>query len=313
MTIIDIVLIVAVLGIGSFLVGGTILVGFRERDEVNPLERRLAEYGDATELPQSLEEIEMGLSQKERILIPLFESLASFMLQFTPEQQVELVKLKLIQANKDTSPATFFAQRMVLTIALAGIGFMVGFVLSDWPILQAVGVTMLLAFIGYYLPMSSVNTAIKKRQNSIVRSLPDALDLLVICVEAGLGFDTAMGKVYEKWDDDLALAFGRVLQEISLGRQRSQALRDMAKRIDTPDLTSFAAAIIQAEQLGVSIGRVLRVQADQMRVKRRQRAQEKAQQAPVKMVFPLVFLIFPAIWVVLMGPAFLLMIDQGFI
>ncbi len=310
---IDILLIAVFIGLGAFLIGGTILVGFRQRDDVNPLQQRLAEYGDATELPQSLEEIEMSLSRQERILIPLFENIANFMLQFTPEQQVETVKLKLVQAGKDTSPATFFAQRMVLTVALGALGFMFGFVMSGWPILQAIGVVLILSGIGYYLPMSSINSAIKRRQNSVVRSLPDALDLLVICVEAGLGFDTAMGKVYEKWDDELALAFGRVLQEISLGRQRSQALRDMAKRIDTPDLTSFAAAIIQAEQLGVSIARVLRVQSDQMRVKRRQRAQEKAQQAPVKMVFPLVFLIFPAIWVVLMGPSVLMMMEIGFI
>lgn len=310
---IDILLIVVFIGLGAFLIGGTILIGFRQRDEVNPLQQRLAEYGDATELPQSLEEIEMSLSRQERILVPIFENLANFMLQFTPEQQVETVKLKLVQAGKDTSPATFFAQRMVLTVALGSLGIMVGFVLSSWPIMQSIGAVLLLSAIGYYLPMSSINSAIKRRQNSIVRSLPDALDLLVICVEAGLGFDTAMGKVYEKWDDELAMAFGRVLQEISLGRPRSQALRDMAKRVDTPDLTSFAAAIIQAEQLGVSIGRVLRVQSDQMRVKRRQRAQEKAQQAPVKMVFPLVFLIFPSIWVVLMGPSLLFMMELGFI
>lgn len=309
----DVLLIVIIIGLGAFLIGGTILIGFRERDEVNPLQRRLAEYGDATELPQSLEEIEMSLSRQERIFVPLFEGLASFMLQFTPEQQVELVKLKIMQSGKDTSPATFFAQRMVLTVLFGALGFMFGFVLSGWPIIQGLGFVALLSGVGYYLPMAGLNSTIKKRQKSIIRSLPDALDLLVICVEAGLGFDTAMGKVYEKWDDELAMAFGRVLQEVSLGRPRSQALRDMAKRVDTPDLTSFAAAIIQAEQLGVSIGRVLRVQSDQMRVKRRQRAQETAQKAPVKMVFPLVFLIFPSIWIVLMGPAALLMIDVGFI
>jgi tight adherence protein C len=144
-----------------------------------------------------------------------------------------------------------------------------------------------------------------------VRDLPDALDLLTICVEAGLGFDTAMGKVYEKWDNDLSNAFGRVLQEIQLGKLRREALRDMSDRLDVPDFTTFAAAIIQADQLGVSIGKILRVQSDQMRVKRRQRAQEKAQQAPVKMMIPLVFLIFPAIWIVLMGPALVLILESG--
>jgi tight adherence protein C len=112
-----------------------------------------------------------------------------------------------------------------------------------------------------------------------------------------------MGKVYEKWDNDLALAFGRVLKEVQLGKLRREALRDLAERVDVPDFNAFTAAIIQADQLGVSMGNILRVQADQMRIKRRQRAQEKAQQAPVKIMVPLVFLIFPSIWIVLLGPA----------
>jgi tight adherence protein C len=151
----------------------------------------------------------------------------------------------------------------------------------------------------------STRSKIRKRQENIIKALPDALDLLVICVEAGLGFDAAMGKVYEKWDDELSLAFGRVLREIQLGKLRREALKDMANRMDVPDVNSFTAAIIQAEVLGVSMAKILRVQSDQMRVKRRQRAQEKAQQAPVKMMIPMVLLIFPSIWIVLLGPALL--------
>jgi tight adherence protein C len=130
-------------------------------------------------------------------------------------------------------------------------------------------------------------------------------------VEAGLGFDAAMGKVYEKWDNDLSIAFGRVIQEIQLGKIRREALRDMASRMDVPDVTSFTAAIIQADQLGVSISKILRVQSDQMRVKRRQRAQEKAQQAPVKMMIPMVLLIFPSIWIVLLGPSIIILMNSN--
>jgi len=135
---------------------------------------------------------------------------------------------------------------------------------------------------------------------------------LTVCVEAGLGFDAAMQKVTEKWKDDLALAFGRVLQEIRLGKMRREALRDMADRMDVPDVTSFVAAIIQADQLGVSIAKVLRIQSDQMRVRRRQRAEEKAHQAPIKMLFPMVFLIFPSLYLVLLGPAVLQVMESGF-
>jgi tight adherence protein C len=165
--------------------------------------------------------------------------------------------------------------------------------------------------LGFILPQMWLSSKIKRRQENIVKALPDALDLLVICVEAGLGFDMAMGKVYEKWDNDLAVAFGRVLREIQLGKLRREALRDMSERMDVPDVTAFVAAIIQADQLGVSMSRILRVQSDQMRVKRRQRAQEKAHQAPVKMMIPMVFLIFPSIWLVLLGPSLIIIMNNS--
>jgi tight adherence protein C len=162
-----------------------------------------------------------------------------------------------------------------------------------------------------FFPVLWIRSKISKRQDSIVKALPDALDLLAICVEAGLGFDQAMGKVYEKWDNDLAVAFGRVLREIQLGKLRREALKDMSDRMDVPDVTSFTAAVIQADQLGVSMTKILRVQSDQMRVKRRQRAQEKAHQAPVKMMIPMVLLIFPSLWIVLLGPAVVFLLESG--
>ena len=159
--------------------------------------------------------------------------------------------------------------------------------------------------------MPWLSRQIKSRQENIWRPRPDALDMLVICVEAGLGFDMAMGKVYEKWENELAIAFGRVLREIQLGKMRRDALRDMANRMDVPDVTAFVAAIIQADQLGVSMAKILRFQSDQMRVKRRQRAQEKAHQAPVKMMIPMVFLIFPSIWIVLLGPSLIILFGSS--
>ena len=136
-----------------------------------------------------------------------------------------------------------------------------------------------------------------------MKKLPDALDLMTICVDAGLTFDGAMSKVNEKWDDPLANDFGRVIYEMQLGKSRRQALRDMSDRMNVADVTSFIASVLQADQLGVSVGRVLRIQSEQMRLRRRQRAEEKAQQASLKMLFPLIFLIFPSMFVVLLGPA----------
>jgi tight adherence protein C len=156
---------------------------------------------------------------------------------------------------------------------------------------------------GFAMPMLWLRTKISRRQRSIVKSLPDALDLLTICVEAGLGFDAAMAKVAEKWEDELSAAFMRVIQEIQLGKLRREALRDMADRMEVPDVSTFVAAIIQADQLGVSIARVLRIQSDQMRMRRRQRAEEQARAATLKILPPVVFFIFPSILVVLLGPA----------
>ena len=165
--------------------------------------------------------------------------------------------------------------------------------------------------VGFYLPEMMITSRINRRQKEIVKAMPDALDLLTICVEAGLGFDGAMAKVYEKWDNELSLAFGRVIREISLGKLRREALRDMADRIGVAEMTSFVAAVIQSEQLGVSMAKVLRIQADQMRIRRRQRAEEEAHKAPIKMLIPMALLIFPSICIVLMTPAFLRLMTSG--
>jgi tight adherence protein C len=166
-------------------------------------------------------------------------------------------------------------------------------------------------FLGFYVPDMLISSKIQRRQKNIRKALPDALDLLTICVEAGLGFDGAIGKVYEKWDNELSLAFGRVGREIQLGKLRRDALRDMSERIGIPELTSFVAAVIQSEQLGVSMARVLRIQADQMRIKRRQLAEEEAHKAPIKMLIPMALLIFPSICIVLMTPAILRLLSSS--
>lgn len=299
-------------GVVIVLVIGLIIVGRREDSGIDPLERRLAEYGDR-ELPASLEELELSLSMQDRIIVPMYQALARTAVRFTPENQIEEIRRQLELAGKSQSmdPVTFFGQRIALTLAMSIGGFVLFFMLTSWGATKSVLGTVGFAGIGYFLPMLQLKGQISRRQDEITKALPNALDLLTICVEAGLGFEQAMGKVYEKWDDDLAVSFGRVLQEIQLGKMRSEALRDMSRRMDVPDVTSFVAALIQAEQLGVSIAKILRIQSDQMRVKRRQRAHEKAQQAPVKMIFPMVLLIFPSIWIVLLGPSVIIMLESG--
>jgi tight adherence protein C len=292
--------------VGLLVVAGLVYVGLREDRGRDPLQERLAMYGDR-ELPDSLEEVELQLSFRDRIVIPLVRQFAAITARFTPQRQLETTRHQLELAGSTNDPTVFFGIRVILIFVFLFIG---AFLFLGPPHLlvgqdqfKGILATFGTAVFGFYLPVLMLRSRIRRRQDSIVKALPDALDLLVICVEAGLGFDMAMGKVYEKWDNELALAFGRVLREIQLGKLRREALRDMAERMDVPDVNSFTAAIIQADQLGVSMAKILRVQSDQMRVKRRQRAQEKAQQAPVKMMIPMVLLIFPSIWIVLLGPA----------
>lgn len=294
------------------VIGLMVYVGLRQDRGKDALADRLAYYAERDIEVESLEQAELSVSFRERVLIPLVARFANFVVKFTPQRQLESTRRQLELAGQSTDPSQFMLQRMVFMIALGFLGMLLGFVVMRQPFNSAILYTLGGLALGFYFPVLSLRSKIRKRQENIQKALPDALDLLVICVEAGLGLDAAMGKVYEKWDNELALAFGRVLREIQLGKQRRDALRDMANRMDVPDVNSFTAAIIQAEQLGVSMAKILRVQSDQMRVKRRQRAQEKAQQAPVKMMIPMVLIIFPSIWIVLLGPAVIRIMGTNF-
>lgn len=295
----ELIIVLGVLGV----IGAMLYIGLREERGRDALTERLDALGEREIEVESLEDVELSLSFKDRVIIPIIRNISGIVVRFTPQQQLEATRRQLELAGQASDPTQFFLQRIIFTVVLGIGGLLIGFVVLK----ESFGTAMLYTaggiLMGYYFPVLSLRSKIRKRQDAVLKALPDALDLLVICVEAGLGFDAAMGKVWEKWDNELSLAFGRVLREIQLGKLRRDALRDMANRVDVPDVNSFVAAIIQAEQLGVSMSKILRVQSDQMRVKRRQRAQEKAQQAPVKMMIPMVLLIFPSLWIVLLGPA----------
>ena len=211
-------------------------------------------------------------------------------------------QIELAGNPNNLTPALFWAMRFIAMFALAVMAVLL-FTSTNQKTLYIILGLLIGGLVGFMLPQMWLQSKVSRRQQEIVRALPDALDLMSICVNAGLGFDQAMGQVYDKWDNELAIAFGRVIQEIQLGKTRKDALRAMDEGIGVPDVTTFIGAIIQADQLGVSISKILNIQAAQMRVKRRQRAQEKAQQAPVKMMIPMVIFIFPSIWIVLLGPA----------
>jgi len=289
----------------ALALGGSIVLifmGLASSRTVDPVQARLDQFAARQVL--TLEEIELREPFFERVIKPLIQGIARFISRLAPRHNVENLRHRLELAGNpyNWGPAEFLGVRglSALICGALPLGLLL---LARATLPHLVLFTTLLGVLGFYLPLIWLGRRIKWRQGEILRALPDALDLLTITVEAGLGFDAAMNMVTEKWDNELSRAFARTIAEIRMGKGRKAALRDMADRAEVPELTSFVAAIIQADQLGVSIARVLRIQSEQMRIRRRQRAEELAQQAPIKMLFPLTFLIFPAILVVLLGPA----------
>jgi len=239
----------------------------------------------------------------ERAIAPIVEGLGKFALRFTPQGWVNKAQKKLVYAGMADrmDGNTWAALRIIALIGVLVLFFIVQSAFGT-PIqkLMLFGVLMGIGFVG---PEAVLNRRIDERRKEMEKSLPDLIDLLVISVEAGLGFEAAMGRVVQAVPGELSREFTRTLQETRVGVSRHKALRALAERTDVDDLNAFVLALIQADQFGVSIARMLRVQADEMRVRRRQRAQEKAFAAPVKLVFPLVLCIFPSMFVVLLGPA----------
>ena len=227
--------------------------------------------------------------------------------RFTPQQLIEATELKIELAGNPIRMAasTFLASRFVIAGVLGGFLLVVFLFAPPSSVIKINPyiVTPLFTVIGFFFPQLWLQSKIDRRQKEIQKAMPDALDLLTICVEAGLGFDAAMAKVSEKWDNELSLSFSRAIKEVQLGKLRRDALKDMSNRIGLAEMTSFIAAVIQSEQLGVSMAKVLRIQSEQMRMKRRQRAEEEAHKAPVKMIVPMAFLTFPSIFIVLLAPA----------
>ena len=300
----------ALLAVVLVVVALVVLVVRRPKSH-DTIQDRLMEYSGRTEVV-SLEELELSQPFSQRVLLPMMEGAARFVTRFTPQQTLEQTRHKLELAGRPNNwtPSQLWGMRVVATVALGALIFLL-MTISGQPFGKRIMLAGGAALVGFIYPQLWLGSKIRSRQAAIIRALPDALDLLTICVEAGLGFDSAMSKVNDKWDDPLSQEFGRVIRDIQLGKARKDALRDMSNRMDVPDVTSFVAAIVQTEQLGVSISKVLRIQSDQMRMKRRQRAEERAHQAPVKMLFPMVFLIFPSIYIVLLGPAVLQVMDSG--
>jgi tight adherence protein C len=301
-------LLVGLIILGAII--AVVVVGLRasrqgQEDSADPLMERLAEASQRGEVV-SLEAIEMQLPFAERVLIPIIKRIGDISTRFTPQNLlVETTrKLELAGSPGKLDAATFLATRFVVAILFSGLLLLFSRIsTTPWPLGRTFLLIAVFGFLGFNFPGMWLHSRISRRQNEVRKAMPDALDLLTICVEAGLGFDAAMAKVGDKWENELSLMFTRCIREVQLGKPQREALRDMESRLGLPELTSFVAAVIQSQILGVSLSKVLRIQSDQMRVKRRQRAEELAHQAPVKMIIPMAFLTFPSIMIIMLAPA----------
>jgi tight adherence protein C len=295
------------------LVGGAaifiLIFGMFGQTQPDPVQERLTSFTSAA--PATLEELELQRPIFERTLRPFLGRFNGVAQRTASPSRVTRTEHRLAVAGYPGGMRTI--DFLALKIMAGVIGWLIGFVvigLLGRNFVMGLLIATALAGLGYVGMEFWLSRQGSARQHKILVAVADTLDLLTISVRAGLGFDQALGKVVEKTQGPLAEEFNRALSEIRVGRPRRDALKDIVERTDVRPLATFIAAIIQAEQLGVPIAKVLQVQSEQLRIERRQRAEEMANRAPIKMLFPLVGCIFPSMFIVILGPAIILIIQN---
>ncbi len=303
------VVLVAAAAAGAILL---IVLGLSSGRAVDPVQARLSQLG--TMQAKNLEELELQMPFLERTLRPLVGRLSGSVSRVTSASFADRTEKNLAMAGNpgDLRVSDWLGIKAVSAIAFGIIFFLLFGVVNILGTGFVIGAMLALlgVVIGYIAPEFWLGRRIKARKKAILLMIPDALDLLTISVRAGLGFDAALGKVVEKLKGPLSDEFRRAMAEIRVGKTRREALRDIIPRTEVPPLTNFIGAVIQAETLGVSISKVLQVQSEQLRIERRQRAEEQAAKAPIKMLFPLVGCIFPSLFIVILGPAIILIVKN---
>jgi len=291
--------LLAVAGIGAAigLVVFAIASQAEEKSVVRASLRQIEGYED-----DNLREQELSNPLHERAVVPALQKLTEMGRRFQPAGYADKVREKFVYAGEPSAEAVDrFLATQVLCVVGGGVASILSFLMLDGLLKLAAGSLFLLA--GLLGPSAILNRRVEERQHQIRIKLPDILDLLTISVEAGLGFEQALDRTVAAVPGPLSNEFARMLGEVRAGSSRADAMRALEARCKVPEVRSFVLAILQADTFGVSIGRVLRAQADEMRIKRRQLAEERAQKAPVKMLIPMVFCIFPALFIIVLGPA----------
>jgi tight adherence protein C len=286
-----------------------IVVGFAGAGGEDPLRARLNQLGAMT--AKDLQELELQQPFFDRTVRPIAARLSAAVARITSSSFTERTEKRLAMAgNPGDMRVTDWLGIKAIGAGVGGALFFLLFGILGGNIAEGLLLGIVGVGIGYIGPEFWLGRRVRGRQKKILVGIPDALDLLTISVRAGLGFDAALGKVVEKMKGPLVDEFRRALAEVRVGKTRRDALRDIIPRTEVQPLTNFIGAIIQAEQLGVSISKVLQVQSEQLRIERRQRAEEQAAQAPIKMLFPLVGCIFPSLFIVILGPAIILIVEN---
>lgn len=279
---------------------------------INKDKRYIASRLDGIKKSRSTEDdSELDQPLLSRVVRPMLDYMGRAMMKITPGEMLSSLENKIIKAgNPGNLTVKEWVNIQALLITILPFLTLIAFRNSGVPAGTVIMLILSEAAMGFVLPGFILGKMLTARQKIILNSLPDVIDLITVSVEAGLGFDGALMKVVDKKPGPLASEFDKVLQEIKVGRQKKDALRDMAQRIDIQDFTAFVGAIIQADQFGVGIANVLRIQSEQMRLRRKQRAQERAMKVPVKMLIPMVVFIFPTLFIVLLGPVVIKLIEQ---
>jgi tight adherence protein C len=295
----------------GLLAGGILLMvyGLSLRTNTGAVRDRLQSLGRPGKTTVTLEELELSRPFADRAIKPLLKSMSRVTARLAPGANAESITNKLNMAGNpmNLTVEMFLGLKMALAIAGAGLSLAAQFLLPPLipvPSTQSLLLyTVLAAVSGFFLPELWLKDESRKRQKRIRKVLPDTIDVLSMSVEAGLGFDAAMSRICQKTNNPLTYEFDRYLTELRVGKSRREALRQIQARTGVDDLNTFVGAVIQADQLGVSIAKTLRIQSEQLRVKRRQRAEQLAQKAPLKMLFPMILFIFPSLFVVILGPS----------
>ncbi len=271
------------------------------RNKTSLIESRIADFRNRTTTSDNEFGPDLEAAFSERVLKPGAESIARAMSRVLPQSVLSDVQKNLVMAGNPVKFNTFLSFWLGIMITFLLLGLAILF--NGGPSMQKFGMMAVMLGVGFMGPRMWLKGKVKSKQQAVLKALPDSLDLITTCVEAGLGLDAALSRVAEKGEGPLSVELQHMLRDVAMGKLRREAMQELGDRIGVDELTNFINSIIQAEQLGVGIAQVLRVQSEQLRTQRRQRAERSAHEAPIKMLFPLVLFVFPAFLAVILGPA----------